>query len=100
MINDFNQNAGNTSPTKSTQTKNLIKVKCCQEQPAVEFCINKKCKINEPFLCNDEDCECNQKHQNCPNLKINNMLKKIKAKLSEPGTFKDQLMEYFDKIID
>ena len=27
-------------------------------------------------------------------------MKKIKAKLSEPGTFKDQLIEYFDKLID
>ena len=27
-------------------------------------------------------------------------MKKIKAKLQEPGLFKDKLMEYFDRIID
>ena len=27
-------------------------------------------------------------------------MKKIKAKLQEPGLFKDKLIEYFDKIID
>ena len=27
-------------------------------------------------------------------------MEKIKAKLQEPGPFKDKLIEYFDKIID
>ena len=27
-------------------------------------------------------------------------MKKIKAKLQEPGLFKDKLIEYFDRIID